>query len=212
MGYIHEDNLRARKKFGFVAGTIKKPDEESPGLEDWWTIKSLLVSWIRHIIEPMLHSIISHKEEAKELWTSIRERFAVIDCPRMQQLKAELAECKKNGRTIVDYYGRLTKLWEKLTNYEQIPTYKCGKCTCNLGTALETKREEEKVHLFLMGMDEAMYGMCKGKTLTVTKVMKEKTMMHSAHNARDPDTSWMDVFNSLAIRIGGQEIKKDMKK
>ncbi|KAF7805371.1 retrovirus-related Pol polyprotein from transposon TNT 1-94 [Senna tora] len=53
--------LRARKKFGFVDGTIPKPEEKSCDLEDWWTINSLLVSWIRNTIEPGLRSSISHR-------------------------------------------------------------------------------------------------------------------------------------------------------
>lgn len=30
--------LTSRKKFGFLDGTITKPAEGSPDLEDWWTI------------------------------------------------------------------------------------------------------------------------------------------------------------------------------
>jgi len=48
--------LRARKKFGFVDGTIEKLAEKSPNLEDWWTNNSLLVSWIMNTIEPKLCS------------------------------------------------------------------------------------------------------------------------------------------------------------
>lgn len=56
--------LRARKKFGFIDGTIREPDEKSGDLEDWWTINSLLVSWMRNTIEPTLRSTISHVEVA----------------------------------------------------------------------------------------------------------------------------------------------------
>ena len=59
--------LRARKKFGFIDGTIKQPGEGSGDLEDWWTINSLLVSWIRNTIEPTLRSTISHIEIAQDL-------------------------------------------------------------------------------------------------------------------------------------------------
>ncbi|GJZ68130.1 retrovirus-related pol polyprotein from transposon TNT 1-94 [Tanacetum coccineum] len=52
--------LRARKKFGFVDGTIKQPDDKSLDLEDWWTNNSLLVSWIMNTIEPLLRSTILH--------------------------------------------------------------------------------------------------------------------------------------------------------
>ena len=34
---------------------------------------------------------------------------------------------------------------------------KCGKCTYNLGSILEKKREEEKGHIFLVGLDENIY-------------------------------------------------------
>ncbi|KAK3005701.1 hypothetical protein RJ639_017627 [Escallonia herrerae] len=32
--------LRAKKKFGFIDGTIKRPNENLSDLEDWWTINS----------------------------------------------------------------------------------------------------------------------------------------------------------------------------
>ncbi|KAJ1432387.1 Retrotransposon gag domain [Sesbania bispinosa] len=57
-----------------------------------------------------------------DLWTNIKERFSIANGPRIQQLKAELAECKQKGMTIAAYYGRMKKLWEELANHEQLPT------------------------------------------------------------------------------------------
>jgi hypothetical protein len=102
--------LRARKKFGFVDGTIGRPDEGSSDLEDWWTNNSLLVSWIMNTIEPSLRSTMSHMEVAMDLWKDIKERFSIVNGPRIQQLKAELVECKQKGLTIVTYYGKLKKI------------------------------------------------------------------------------------------------------
>ena len=42
---------------------------------------------------------------------------------------------------------------------------KCGKCTYNLGLILEKKQEEEKVHMFLVGLDENMYGTVRSNIL-----------------------------------------------
>ncbi|KAF7813989.1 retrovirus-related Pol polyprotein from transposon TNT 1-94 [Senna tora] len=145
--------LRARKKFGFVDGTIEKPDDKSGKLEDWWTINSLLVSWIRNTIEPGLRSTISHVEVARNLWLTIKKRFSIANGPRIQQLKSELAECKQKGTSIMDYYGKLKRIWDELDDFEQLPTCKCGKCTCELNTTFEKRREDDKVHLFLMGSD-----------------------------------------------------------
>jgi len=86
--------LRARKKFGFVDGTISQPTIESGDLEDWWTTNSLLVSWIMNTIEPSLQTSISHMEVVQDIWQDIRERFSIVNGPRIQQLKAELVECK----------------------------------------------------------------------------------------------------------------------
>jgi len=61
-------SLRARRKRGFVEGTIKKPDEDSLEMEDWWTVQSMVVSWILNTIEASLRSTISYMENAKELW------------------------------------------------------------------------------------------------------------------------------------------------
>ena len=157
--------LRARKKFGFVDGTIKQPDEKSGDLEDWWTINSLLVSWIRNTIEPTLRSTISHVEVVEDLWNDLKDRFSVTNGPRIQQLKSDLSACKQRGLTIMEYYGRLKQLWDELGNFEQLPTCKCGKCTCNLGSSLEKKREEEKVHSFLMGLDENVFGTARSNIL-----------------------------------------------
>ncbi|KAK8945060.1 hypothetical protein KSP39_PZI008420 [Platanthera zijinensis] len=157
--------LRARKKFGFVDGTIKKPDKESGDIEDWWMINSLLVSWIRNTIEPTLRSTISHVEAAEALWTDLKDRFSITNGPRIQQLKADLAGCKQKGLSIMEYYGRHKQLWDELNTYEQIPTCKCGKCDCNIGQILEKKQEEERVHSFLMGLDGDVYGTVRSNIL-----------------------------------------------
>lgn len=49
--------------FGFLGGTIPKPAEGSPDLEDWLTINALLVSWMKMTIDPELLTNISHRQE-----------------------------------------------------------------------------------------------------------------------------------------------------
>nr|GMD79582.1 retrovirus-related Pol polyprotein from transposon TNT 1-94 [Ipomoea batatas] len=151
-------SLRARRKWGFVEGTIPEPDKESSVYDDWRTVQSMLVSWIRNTIDSDLRTTISHMENAKDLWDDIKERFSVANGPRIQQIKTELSECKQRGMSIVAYYGKLKALWDDLANYDQIPTCLCAGCKCDISTKLERRREEEKVHQFLMGLDEASYG------------------------------------------------------
>nr|GLL46085.1 copia protein (gag-int-pol protein) [Ipomoea trifida] len=158
-------SLRARRKWGFVEGTILEPKPESIEYEDWWTVQSMLVSWIRNTIELELRSTISHMEDAKDLWNDIKERFSVPNGPRIHQIKTELSECKQHGLTIAGYFGKLKELWDDLASYEQMPVCECGGCKCNISTKLDKRREEEKLHQFLMGLDEITYGTVRSNIL-----------------------------------------------
>nr|GMC73275.1 retrovirus-related Pol polyprotein from transposon TNT 1-94 [Ipomoea batatas] len=120
-------SLRARRKWGFVEGTILEPKPESIEYEDWWIVQSMLVSWIQNTVEPELRSTILHMEDAKDLWNDIKERFSVPNGPRIHQIKTELSECKQHGLTIAG--------------------------------------EEEKLHQFLMGLDEITYGTVRSNIL-----------------------------------------------
>jgi hypothetical protein len=133
-------SLRARRKWGFIDGTIKQPEEGSPEIEDWWTVQSMLVSWILNTIELNLRSTISYFENAKDFWGDIKDRLSVVNGPRIQQLKSDLAECKQGGMTMVAYYGKLKTLWDELSNYEQTLICTCGGCKCNIAAKLEKRR------------------------------------------------------------------------
>ncbi|KAJ1419097.1 Retrotransposon gag domain [Sesbania bispinosa] len=134
-------SLRARRKWGFIDGTHKQRDEDPPEMEDWWTVQSMLVSWILNVIELTLRSTVTYVENANELWEDIRDRFSVVNGPRIQQLKAELVYCKQQGMTMVAYYGKLKTLWDELANYKQIPRCSCGGCKCDIASKLEKRRE-----------------------------------------------------------------------
>nr|AWW15216.1 putative polyprotein [Leavenworthia alabamica] len=150
--------LISRKKFGFLDGTIPKPSTDSPDYEDWMTIQALLVSWIKMTIEPSLRSTVSHRDVAQDLWDHLKKRFSVMNGSRFQALKSELACCKQRGLAIEAYFGKLNKIWDNMATHRPLRVCECGMCTCNLGAAQETDREEDKVHEFLFGLDEQYRG------------------------------------------------------
>jgi hypothetical protein len=160
-------SLRARRKFRFVDGSIEKPDEAAPEIDDWWTVNSMIVSWIFNTIEPKLRSTITYRENAQELWDDIKQRFSISNGPRIQQLKSELANCKQNGDPIVTYFGRLKKLWDELNDYDQTPVCTCNGCKCGITAALNKKREEEKLHQFLMGLDDSQFRTVRSNVLSL---------------------------------------------
>ncbi|XP_019179250.1 PREDICTED: uncharacterized protein LOC109174468 [Ipomoea nil] len=60
---------------------------------------------------------------------------------------------RQNGESIANYFGRLKLLWDELNNLERVPVCTCGGCKCSLSIQLEKRKEEERVHQFLMGLD-----------------------------------------------------------
>ncbi|KAK9682869.1 hypothetical protein RND81_10G102800 [Saponaria officinalis] len=53
----------------------------------------------------------------------------------------------------MNYFGRMKKIWDDLSNYDTLPTCKCQGCRCDIIGTLMTRREEERVREFLMGLD-----------------------------------------------------------
>lgn len=44
--------LRAKKKTGFIDGTLAKPDAAAADLESWMSVNSMVVGWLRTSITP----------------------------------------------------------------------------------------------------------------------------------------------------------------
>ena len=153
--------LKARKKFGFVDGSIPQPSSDSADLDDWWTNNALVLSWIKLTITESVRSNLSHLEIASDYWEHIKRRYSVNNGQRVQRLKAELATCRQHGLSIEAYYGKLMQLWTALAEHRI--TNNCG---CPIGVNLEKDREEDQLHEFLKGLDESLYGSVKSNLLS----------------------------------------------
>ncbi|XP_021725291.1 uncharacterized protein LOC110692563 [Chenopodium quinoa] len=150
-------SLKSRRKFGFVDGTISKPTEKKKML-DWNTVNSMLVSWILRAIEPKIAASIPYFEEAKRLWEYLEKRYCEASGPRLQQLRAAITNCKHfPNMTVEDYYTQLMGYFDDLLRLKTPHGCKCGSCSCGVAAAYEKDREEEILHQFLVGIDDAKY-------------------------------------------------------
>lgn len=146
--------LQAKRKTGFINGSIPKPPDTSSDLENWKTVNSMIVGWIRSSIEPKLKSTVTFITDAHELWDELTHRFSVGNNVRVHQIKTRLASCRQDGQAVVEYYGRLCKLWDELKSYRSNPVCSCGATL----SVIVKERDEEKLHQFLMGLDDARFG------------------------------------------------------
>ena len=145
--------LKAKRKTGFVDGSVKKPTIPGSEMETWTSVNSMVVGWLRTSIVPRVRSTVSFISDATELWESLRRRFSVGNKVRIHQIVSLIAACRQEGQSVIDYYGRLVVLWDELQSYRVIPV-----CTCGAGAQIAKEREDEKVHQFVMGLDESRFG------------------------------------------------------
>lgn len=153
------NSLLAKQKIGFIDGTITKPTENHD-LARWTATNSMIVGWIRTSIDPKVRSTVTHVPDAYKLWDSLKRRFSVKNGVRKHQLEDEITNYKQNGQPILEYYGRLSKLWEELHNLKSSRS-----CTCDASTDIEKEREDTKVHKFLFGLDEARFSSIRSQII-----------------------------------------------
>lgn len=145
--------LQAKRKVGFVNGAVKKPSSDSPDYESWVAVNSMVIGWIRTSIDAKVKSSVSFVSEASQLWSSLKQRFSVGNKVRIHQIKAQLAGCRQEGQSVLEYYGRLCTLWEELAVYRPLPM-----CTCGVAEEIREERDDDKVHQFLMVLDDSRFG------------------------------------------------------
>ncbi|XP_074287747.1 uncharacterized protein LOC141612899 [Silene latifolia] len=147
--------LRSRRKFGFLDGSIEGP--KAPfNKDDFETVHCMLVSWLMNTIDPEVKSLLSNYDNAKKLWDDLHERFSLVDGPRIHKIKSDLHECSQtNNTSVAIYFGKLSMLWDELDKHEPIISCTCGKCECDIGKAYVSRRDTDRLHRFLLGLDRS---------------------------------------------------------
>ncbi|XP_021732651.1 uncharacterized protein LOC110699455 [Chenopodium quinoa] len=147
------NNLRAKKKLGFIDGTIKVPDVKSPDFDQWGIVNSMLVAWIVNTLDVSVRSTVRFPDHVKSLWDNLRDRYSLGNGPRILELKAQIVDCKQRGRPVAVYFGELRKLQDELASYVKIP-----KCTCTAAPEYAKIVESELLHQFCIGLDPKKFG------------------------------------------------------
>lgn len=84
---------QAKRKIGFINGTVKLPPVDSSNYDSWVAVNSMVIGWIRASIDPKVKSSVTFVSDASQLWAGLKQRFSVGNKVRIHQLKAQLAQC-----------------------------------------------------------------------------------------------------------------------
>lgn len=170
--------LRAKRKLGVIDGTIPKPPVNELNFELWSSVNSMIFGWIRTSIESRVRSTVTFISDSHKLWENLKKRFSVGNKVRVHHLKEQIASCKQNSQSMMDYFGWLAKMWEELDMYKPLPA-----CSCNAAAEYEKEREEENAHQFLMGLDESRFGIvcqrwcARNNVSSLLRIVKLRVML-----------------------------------
>lgn len=89
--------LKAKRKLGFIDGSIPKPSIDDSNFELWSSVNSMIVGWIRSSIEVRVRSTVTFISDSHKLWDNLKKRFSVGNKVRVHHLKEQLSSCKQDG-------------------------------------------------------------------------------------------------------------------
>ncbi|GLJ35279.1 hypothetical protein SUGI_0709900 [Cryptomeria japonica] len=111
-------SLGGKKKFGFVNGDKKCPQNTDSGYDDWISNDQLVRSWLLNLMETHIAEIFTFSNSAKELWDSIAELYGnQNNAARIFELTLEIAPAQQGEKTFSEHLGNLKNLWDELNLY-----------------------------------------------------------------------------------------------
>ncbi|XP_074303249.1 uncharacterized protein LOC141637697 [Silene latifolia] len=197
--------LGAKRKLGFIDGTLKQKPANPNEWDDWSAVNYSVIALIFNTIEARPRSSISYREIAFDLWEDIRLRFSVGNDIKIYQLQCDLADCKqKPGESIMDYYGRIKKLWDHVNNFDALPNCDC--CSkCNLSVVWRKRREADQVHRFLMGLESYYICYCSFSNIVGVSPLPSMQVVYShlvqEEEVRNVMQSRVDVVSPMACAV-----------
>lgn len=67
--------LRAKRKLGFIDGSITKPSIDDPQFELWSSVNSMIVGWIRSSIKARVRSTVTFISDSHKFVGEFEETF-----------------------------------------------------------------------------------------------------------------------------------------
>ncbi|XP_010436367.1 PREDICTED: uncharacterized protein LOC104720097 [Camelina sativa] len=189
------NSLHTKRKLGFINGTLLRSTTDPDEAERWDMVNSMIIGWIYSSIEPYLRSSISVVSDASVMWAALKGRFSTSDDTRVRQLRAELAACRQDGRTVEEYFGKLKVYWDDPSDFEAAFTCCCGNDRCS--SMIKHRKIQDKTfnHQFLTSLDNNRFGTARSNLLSrlcdltlesvYSQIKQEETHLNTTRRTKD---------------------------
>ncbi|XP_019257643.1 PREDICTED: uncharacterized protein LOC109235846 [Nicotiana attenuata] len=141
--------LSCKNKLGLINGMIPKPSADSPLYEPWCRCNDTVTAWFLDSLDMEIRESVMYTESAEKLWKEIEQRYGKPNGSKVFQIRKEISSISQGSSNIASYFNRIKKLWDELAFSISYPP-----CVCGCKEAFQKIEEDQKVHQFLMDLNE----------------------------------------------------------
>ncbi|XP_019250863.1 PREDICTED: uncharacterized protein LOC109229763 [Nicotiana attenuata] len=148
-------SLSTKNKIGFIDGSCVKPAETSPQYRQRDRCNNMVISWLTNSLSLDIAESVQYSETAESIWKQLNNRYGIVSGTKVFEIKRELSSTYQGSLDVASYFNKLKKLWDEL---EIMRSSHANACNCAAKEGLQKEKEEDKVHQFLLGLNEVYVG------------------------------------------------------
>ncbi|KAL2905450.1 Retrovirus-related Pol polyprotein from transposon RE1 [Bienertia sinuspersici] len=150
-----EITLAAKRKLGFVTGTIKRDPTDESKAEQWDTCNNMVIAWIMMNVEDSIKKSVMFLSTAQEIWRQLEMRFSRTDGNRKFQINRAVYCNWQKGRPLNEYYSSMKALWQEIDSLTLLPPItKMDEEVQAFANAIQEQKEEQRLFQFLNCLDD----------------------------------------------------------
>src|SRR4051812_978444 len=141
--------LKARRLFGYVAGTKKQPSDDDPTYEQWDKQNSLTMSLLFNSMDPSLVGSYILYDTAAQIWSAIKQTYSQSNnYAEILAIHQKLLALKQGELTVVTYINAITSEWQKLDFCDPFTTSFAAD-----NIRFKARTDRERLYKFLDGLN-----------------------------------------------------------
>ena len=144
--------VQGKGKFGYLSGSVAKPNEKEEGYDRWEAENSMIMSWLVNSMEPDVGRTYLFLPTANAIWTAVKETYSDLgNAGQLFEIKTQLRKAKQGEKSVTQYYTDLKTLWQE---FDLFCDYEWS---CATDSAFYQKMvEKERVFDFLAGLNKEL--------------------------------------------------------
>ena len=123
--YVMRNFLRGKSMWGYCTGTKIKPtvpqlENYDALLDTWETENSKVITWINNSVTQAIGMQLAKYDSAKEVWDHLERLYTQTNFTKQYQLEYDIRALQQNDKSIQDFYGAMSDLWDQLALTESV--------------------------------------------------------------------------------------------